>query len=78
MGREKRLADNRAKETMDTRTKEAPKAADRALPTPAAAVPGPVVAKPGTSTGRAIVQIFLLYALPVALIILIGKLVLKL
>jgi hypothetical protein len=45
-----------------------------------AAASGPVVPtdKPTTSTGKAIVQIILLYLLPILLVIVIGKLVLKL
>ena len=85
MGREKRIAESRAKEMMDTKPKAPSKASERA--TPAASAPsGASIAAPyaaptgkvGTSTGKALFQIFLLYVVPVVIIILVGKLIFKL
>lgn len=78
MGREKRLAESRARESMENRTKDAPRAPERTSPAPAATVTSSPIITAGTGTGKALFQILLLYALPVVLILLIGKLILKL
>jgi hypothetical protein len=82
MGREKRISESRAKEVANNKTKEAPRPQERSAPAtpaasaaPSASVPVP---KGGTSTGRAIFQILLLYLGPILLIILVGKLILRL
>jgi hypothetical protein len=75
MGREKRAAQSRAQELLD----KTGRSSDVMAGSPAAASvsPGPHD-KPVTSTGKAIVQIILLYLVPILLVILIGKLFLKL
>ena len=75
MGREKRISDTRAKEIMDDKAKEAPRAPERSA---AAAAPLAPMPKARTSTGKAIFEIILLYFGPVALIYVLGKFVFKL
>jgi len=75
MGREKRIA--RAGQGHDDKRTKAPEGAgsNRARGDGTTTAPA---AKATTSTGKALFQILLLYALPIVLIILIGKLVFKL
>ncbi len=75
MGREKRATQSRAQELLD----KTGRSSDVMAGSPAAtSVPAVQDAKPTTSTGKAIVQIILLYLVPILLVIVIGKLVLKL
>jgi hypothetical protein len=76
MGREKRIAESRSKETTDkkqpsgARLESAP-----AGPAPSMALPE---AHGHTSTAKAIVEILALYLVPVGVIILLGKFVFRL
>lgn len=79
MGREKRIAESRTRDLTDKK-----KEADPARPRPAVPVMPSAAAAPSavttaeTGLGRAIVQIVALYAVPIILIVLVGKLILKL
>lgn len=75
MGREKRAAQSRAQDMME----KTGRSSDVMAGSPAAAsVPAVQGEKPTTSTGKAIVEIILLYTVPILLVIVIGKLILKL
>jgi hypothetical protein len=75
MGREKRATQSRAQEMLD----KTGRGNDMAPGTPAAAMVSPDLHdKPLTSTRKAIVQIVLLYLVPILVVILIGKVFLKL
>jgi hypothetical protein len=75
MGREKRAAQSRAQELME----KTGRSSDVMSGSPAAASVQPVPAdKPTTSTRKAIVEIILLYLVPILVVLVIGKLILKL
>lgn len=87
MGREKRIAESRAKEILES--KKAAAEGRRSGPAPAAAAPAPppvaaaapVAAIPPaehTGTAKALLQIVALYLVPVALMLIVGKLLLRL
>ena len=75
MGREKRAAQSRAQDLMEKTGRSSDVMAGSPTAASAQAVQGERAA---TSTGKAIVEIILLYMVPILLIIVIGKLVLKL
>lgn len=77
MGREKRIAESRAKEETE---KKAPTAGTRPAPSvpmraESAAVGAPVQYASGTSLVRAVLQIVALYVIPIGLVLLIGRLI---
>jgi hypothetical protein len=75
MGREKRAAQSRAQDLME----KTGRSSDVMAGSPTAASVQPVHDdKPTTSTRKAIVQIILLYLVPILVVLLIGKLLLKL
>lgn len=79
MGREKRIAESRAKEMTD-RKKETEPARPRPA-NPAASLPAasaPVEPRGETGFGRAVLQIAALYFVPIIIIVLVGKLILGL
>jgi len=79
MGREKRIAESRAKDLNDKKKEADPGRPRPAAPVMPSASSGPAaVAAEQTGLGRAIVQIVALYAVPILLIVLVGKLILKL
>ena len=75
MGREKRATQNRAQELLD----KSGRGADVMSGSPGtASASAGQFDKPVTSTGKAIVQIVLLYLVPILVVVLIGKVFLKL
>jgi hypothetical protein len=79
MGREKRIADRRAKDILEKSGEAIAPRREAPVTSAAAAAPVPAMAPAGhTGTGRAIVQIVLLYLLPTALMVVVGKLLLHL
>jgi len=78
MGSEKRLSESRNKETTE-KAREPRRVPDGVTRPTAAPSEATVLApKPGTSTGRALTQVLLLYLIPILLIIVIGKVLLNL
>ncbi|MFH1265847.1 MAG: hypothetical protein ABIK89_08965 [Planctomycetota bacterium] len=75
MGREKRAAQSRAQELLEKTGRNSDVAAGAPESAPSPAAPQD---KPATTTRKAIVEIVLLYLIPILLIIVVGKLVLKL
>jgi len=78
MGRDKRIAESRAKEILD-KTKGGPEprrtgAGGGSAPAPAAAAIPEI--EQHTGTGKALIQIVALYAVPVILMVIIGRLLL--
>ncbi len=79
MGREKRIAESRAKEMTGSKKETEP-----ARPRPANSVASSPVASPSveprgeTGFGRAVLQIAALYLVPIIIIVLVGKLILGL
>jgi hypothetical protein len=76
MGREKRIAESRARAVLEKSGKQA--GAQRAETPSTPAGPGTAGAPPAaahTGTGKAILQILALYLVPVIAVILIGKLI---
>ncbi len=81
MGREKRIAERRAKEIVDRTVGKRP-ATESARPAGQVATPGPTaplaIQLEPTGLGKAIVQILALYLIPIGAVILIGKLLFRL
>jgi hypothetical protein len=75
MGRDKRASQNRAQEILE---KTGRSSNVMAGPSDAAASASHAYDKPVTSTRKAIIEIVLLYMVPILLVIAVGKLVLKL
>ena len=75
MGREKRAAQSRAQDQMDKTGRSSDVIAGSPAAASVSAVP---MDKPTTSTGKAIVQIVLLYLVPILVVLVIGKVFLKL
>lgn len=75
MGREKRASQSRAQEILDKTGRGNGPTAGTTAATPAVSSQ---YDQPVTSTRKAIVQIILLYMVPILLVILVGKLILKL
>jgi hypothetical protein len=75
MGREKRAAQNRAQEMMEKTGRSSDIVTGAAAAASTQAVPQDQAA---TSTGKAIVEIILLYLAPILIILVIGKVFLKL
>jgi hypothetical protein len=75
MGREKRAAQSRAQDL----TEKTGRSSDGMAGSPAAAsIQAALQDQPTTRTGKAIVQIILLYLVPILVVILVGKVLLKL
>lgn len=73
MGREKRAAQNRAQDQMEKSGRSSDVMAGSPSAASVSAVPHD---QPVTSTKKAIVQIILLYLIPILVVIIVGKLVL--
>ena len=78
MGRDKRIAESRAKEILDKTkgTNEPRRPSPAAESAPAAAAAAIPVVEKHTGTGKALLQILMLYALPVILMLIVGRLLL--
>jgi hypothetical protein len=74
MGREKRAAQSRSQDTLEKTGRGIPEAPNSSVAAAAAHHEGHA----GTSTGKAIFQIICLYLVPILLVIVVGKLFLKL
>jgi hypothetical protein len=75
MGREKRAAQNRAQELLEKTGRGSDATARSAA---AASVASAQYDKPVTSTRKAIVEIILLYLVPILVVLVVGKVILKL